>query len=126
VGKKVKVFEGWLYECSEYYKCGDLLLFDEPVTMDTVMKYADEREKEIIEKYRDEWEDLCEYYLENLLFDLREQKKVLEKGELICGELKPCNWKGVRKIHKLLRPFKGKKVRIKVEVIADELESLRV
>ena len=34
--KKVKVFEGWLYECSEY-ECVDLLLFDEPVTMDTIM-----------------------------------------------------------------------------------------
>ena len=116
MAKKVKMFEGWLYECSEY-ECGALLLFDEPITMDTIMKYADECRKEIAEEFKGEWESLREYHLENLLEELVEQKSRLEKGELICGELRPCHWEGARKVHKLLRPFKGKKVRIKVEVI---------
>jgi len=116
MAKKVKVFEGWLYECSEY-ECGDLLLFDKPVTMNTIMKYADERRKQIAEEFKGEWESLREYHLEDLWDEIIEQKSVLEKGELICGELRPCNWEGVKVIHELLRPFKGKKVRIRVEVI---------
>ena len=111
---KVKQFEGWLYECRTY-DCNDLLLFDRQLTMQDIEKHAEERRREIEEAY-DDCELLRTEELQELERDVMLQREKLVDGVLVCNCLRPCHIEGAKSILELFERFKGKRIRVRVEV----------